>query len=171
MRFLTAFLCLAVLLSAAPKDIQSFNSKFEQTITDDNGKIIRYTGELWAAKPQSALWMYQKPIKKSVFVNAQKITIIEPSIEQVTLRTLDGEVDFLQIIQQAKKVDDNKYIATIKGEKYTILFSNNLPSTISYTDSFDNKVVIKFTSPVQNKPIESSKFKPTIPEDYDIIKG
>lgn len=171
MRFLTAFLCLAVSLSAAPKDIQSFNSKFEQTITDDNGKTIRYTGELWAAKPQNALWMYQKPIKKSVFVNAQKITIVEPSIEQVTLRTLDGEIDFLQIVQQAKKVDDNKYVATIKGEKYTILFNNDLLSTISYTDGFDNKVVIKFTSPVQNKPIESSKFKPTIPEDYDIIKG
>ncbi len=171
MRFLTAFLCLAVSLNAAPKDIQSFNSKFEQTITDDNGKTIRYTGELWAAKPQNALWMYQKPIKKSVFVNAQKITIVEPSIEQVTLRTLDGEIDFLQIVQQAKKVDENKYVATIKGEKYTILFNNDLLSTISYTDGFDNKVVIKFTAPVQNKPIESSKFKPTIPEDYDVIKG
>lgn len=171
MRFLTAFLCLTVSLSAAPKDIQSFNSKFEQTITDDNGKTIRYTGELWAAKPQNALWMYQKPIKKSVFVNAQKITIVEPSIEQVTLRTLDGEIDFLQIIQQAKKVEDHTYVATIKGEKYTIFFNNDHLSAISYTDGFDNKVVIKFISPIQNKPIESSKFKPTIPDEYDIIKG
>lgn len=171
MRFLTAFLCLAVSLSAAPKDIQSFNSKFEQTITDDNGKTIRYTGELWATKPQNALWMYQKPIKKSVFVNAQKITIVEPSIEQVTLRTLDGEIDFLQIVQQAKKMDENKYVASIKGEKYTILFNNDLLSSISYTDGFDNKVVIKFIAPIQNKPIEGSKFKPTIPEDYDVIKG
>jgi outer membrane lipoprotein carrier protein len=158
-------------LIAAPKDITSFNSKFEQTITDDNGKTIRYTGELWAAKPQNALWMYQKPIKKSVYINAKKITILEPSIEQVTMRTLDGEIDFLQIIQQAKKVDEHKYIATVKGEKYTIVFQNDLLSTISYTDSFDNKVVIKFTAPVQNKPIENSKFNPTIPEDYDIIKG
>jgi outer membrane lipoprotein carrier protein len=170
-RFFLITLLTTMALIAAPKDITSFNSKFEQTITDDNGKTIRYTGELWAAKPQNALWMYQKPIKKSVYINAKKITILEPSIEQVTMRTLDGEIDFLQIIQQAKKVDEHKYIATVKGEKYTIVFQNDLLSTISYTDSFDNKVVIKFTAPVQNKPIENSKFKPTIPEDYDIIKG
>lgn len=171
MRLLTVLFCLAVSLWASPKEITSFNSKFEQTITDDNGKTIRYTGELWAAKPQNALWMYQKPIQKSVYINAQKITVIEPQIEQATLRTLDGEIDFLQIVQQAKKVDENKYVATVKGEKYTVIFDNNLLKTISYTDNFDNKVVIKFTTPVQNKPIESSKFKPTIPEDYDIIKG
>ncbi len=171
MRFTLFFLLTLTSLMASPMEINSFNSKFEQTITDDNGKTIRYTGELWAAKPQNALWIYQKPIKKSVYVNAQKITVIEPSIEQVTLRNLDGEIDFLQIVQHAKKVDDHKYIASVKGEKYTIIFRDNLLTSISYTDGFDNKVVIKFTNPSQNKPIEASKFKPNIPEDYDVIKG
>lgn len=171
MRFFFLVLICNLLLSAAPKDINSFNSKFEQTITDDNGKTIRYIGELWAAKPQNALWTYLKPIKKSVYINGNKITVIEPSIEQVTLRTLDNEIDFLQIIQQAKKIDDNRYVATVKGEKYTIVFQNDLIQTISYTDSFDNKVLIKFINPNQNKMIESSKFKPLIPDEYDLIKG
>lgn len=171
MRFLTVFLCFVLSLTAAPKEISSFQSKFEQTITDENGKTIRYSGELWAAKPQNALWVYQKPIKKSVYINSKKITIVEPSIEQVTLRTLDGEIDFLQIVQQAKKVDDNKYIATLKGEKYTLVFNNDILSSISYTDGFDNRVIIKFISPIHNKEIEASKFKPLIPEDFDIIKG
>lgn len=171
MRFFFLVLISNLLLSAAPKDINSFNSKFEQTITDDNGKTIRYIGELWAAKPQNALWTYLKPIKKSVYINGNKITVIEPSIEQVTLRTLDNEIDFLQIIQQAKKIDDNRYVATVKGEKYTIVFQNDLIQTISYTDSFDNKVLIKFINPNQNKMIESSKFKPLIPDEYDLIKG
>lgn len=170
-RFFLLSLLTTMVLIAAPKDITSFNSKFEQTITDDNGKTIRYTGELWAAKPQNALWMYQKPIKKSVYINANKITIIEPAIEQATLRTLDGEIDFLQIIQQAKKVDENKFVATVKGEKYTVTFNNDLLHSISYTDGFDNKVVIKFTTPIQNKAIEASKFKVNIPEEYDVIKG
>ncbi|HBM36460.1 MAG TPA: outer membrane lipoprotein chaperone LolA [Sulfuricurvum sp.] len=169
-RFLPLLFALSLTLAASPKEINSFNGKFVQTIIDDNGKKIVYSGELWASKPQNALWVYQKPIQKSVYINAQKITVVEPSIEQVTLRTLDDEIDFLQIIQKAKKVDDEKYSATVKGENYTIMFKNDLLSSISYTDSFDNKVAIVFANPSQNRPIEMSKFKPVIPEDFDVIK-
>ena len=170
-RFLPLSVILAATLFAAPKDINSFNSKFEQTITDDNGKTILYKGELWAAKPQNALWVYQKPIQKSVYVSGQKIVVIEPSIEQVTLRRLDSEIDFLQIVQQAKRVDNDHYSATIKGQTYSITFKNDTLTSISYTDAFDNKVLIRFTAPVQNKSIETSRFKPMIPADYDIIEG
>lgn len=169
-RFLPLIFLLFLSLEASPKDINSFNGKFVQTIVDDNGKKIVYAGELWASKPQNALWVYQKPIQKSVYINAQKITVVEPAIEQVTLRTLDDEIDFLQIIQKAKKVNDEKYTATLKGESYNIIFKNDLLSSISYTDGFDNKVAIVFTNPIQNKPIEMSKFKPVIPEDFDVIK-
>jgi outer membrane lipoprotein carrier protein len=170
-RFFLAALFVSASLFAAPKDITSFNAKFIQTITDDNGKTIRYNGELWASKPQNALWVYQKPIQKSVYVNGQKITVIEPAIEQVTLRTLENEIDFLSIVQKAKKVDNEKYTATVKGQTYTVTFKNNLLSSISYTDGFDNKVLIQFASPVQDKPIDPSRFKPLVPADYDIIKG
>lgn len=171
MRFLLFCILMASSLFAAPKDLSSFNSRFEQTIIDDNGKKILYTGELWAAKPQNALWLYHKPIQKSVYINANKVTVIEPAIEQVTLRSLDNEIDFLQIIQKAKRLDDERYSATVKGQTYTITFKNDLLSTIGYTDGYDNRVIIKFIAPLQNKPIEASRFKPLIPEDFDIIKG
>jgi outer membrane lipoprotein carrier protein len=169
-RFFLFSTLIAASIFAAPININSFNSHFEQSIIDDNGKTIRYSGELWAAKPQSALWVYQKPIQKSVYVNAQKVTVIEPQIEQVTLRTLDNEIDFLQIIQKAKRLDDEHYAATIKGQTYNILFKNDTLNTISYTDGYDNRVTIKFLSPVQNKAIEASRFKPTIPQSFDVIK-
>jgi outer membrane lipoprotein carrier protein len=169
--FLLCCVLMAASLFAAPKDLSSFNSRFEQTIIDDSGKTIRYSGELWASKPQNALWAYQKPIQKSVYINAQKITVIEPAIEQVTLRTLDNEIDFLQIIQKAKRVDDQHYTATLKGQTYTIMFKNDLLESISYTDGYDNRVSIKFLSPVQNRAIDTSRFKPVIPADFDVIKG
>jgi outer membrane lipoprotein carrier protein len=158
-------------LFGSPQDLTSFNSKFVQTIIDDNNKKITYTGELWASKPQNALWVYQKPIQKSVYISGSKITIIEPQIEQVTIRTLDDEIDFLQIIQKAKKVDNDKYTATVKGQTYTVIFKNNLLASITYQDSYDNRVTILFTNPVHNKTIESNRFKPSIPEGFDIIKG
>lgn len=171
MRFFLAVLLTAAALLAAPKDLDSFNAKFVQTITDDSGKTIRYHGELWAAKPQNALWVYLKPIQKSVYVNSQKVTVIEPAIEQVTLRTLENEIDFLSIVQKAKKVDNEKYTATVKGQTYTVTFKNDLLNSISYTDGFDNKVTIQFINPSQNKPIDATRFKALIPADFDIIKG
>ena len=169
-RFLPLLCFLSLTLFASPKELTSFNSKFVQTIVDDNRKKITYTGELWASKPQSALWIYQKPIQKSVYINAQKITVIEPSIEQVTMRTLDDEIDFLQIIQKAKKIDSEKYAATVKGQNYTVTFKNNLLNTISYIDPYDNSVTILFSNPTHNKPIEPNRFKPIIPDGFDIIK-
>lgn len=171
MRFLLLIFFISVSVFAAPKDLSSFNAKFEQTIVDDNGKTIRYTGELWASKPQNALWLYQKPIQKSVYINAKKVTVIEPSIEQVTLRTLDNEIDFLQIIQKSKRLDDEHYTTTLKGQTYTISFKNDILSSISYTDGYDNRVMIKFMAPLQNKTIDPSRFKPSIPADFDIIEG
>ncbi|MDD2368847.1 MAG: LolA-like outer membrane lipoprotein chaperone [Sulfuricurvum sp.] len=170
MRFLPLFFLLTLTLFASPKELNSFNSKFIQTIVDENGKKIIYHGELWADKPQNALWVYQKPIQKSVYINGQKITVIEPQIEQVTIRSLDDEIDFLQIIQKAKKIDENRYTATVKGQTYSVLFKNNLLTSISYKDGYDNSVTIVFTTPVQNKAIESTRFKPVIPENFDIIK-
>ncbi len=169
-RFLPVLFLLSITLFASPKDLTSFNSKFVQTIIDDNNKKITYSGELWASKPQYALWSYQKPIQKSVYINGSKITVIEPQIEQVTLRNLDNEIDFLQIIQKSKKVDTDKYTAMLKGQTYTLLFKNDVLSSISYQDGYDNRVTIVFTNPIQNKPIETSRFKPIIPTDFDIIK-
>ncbi len=171
MRYFLAALFASAALLAAPKDLNSFNAKFVQTITDDGGKTIRYSGELWAAKPQNALWTYQKPIRKSVYVNAQKVTVIEPAIEQVTLRTLENEIDFLSIVQKAKKVDGNTYTATVKGQTYTVTFKGDLLDSIRYSDGFDNKVTIQFSGQNMNQPIDPSRFKALIPADYDIIKG
>lgn len=171
MHFLLFSLLIVSSIFAAPKDLSSFNSRFEQTIIDDNGKKILYKGELWASKPQNALWLYQKPIQKSVYINANKVTVIEPAIEQVTFRTLDNEIDFLQIIQKAKRLDDEHYTTTLKGQTYTISFKNDILVSISYTDGYDNKVLIKFISPLQNRVIDPSRFKPTIPSDFDIVEG
>jgi len=169
-RFLPLMCLLSLTLFASPKDLSSFNSKFTQTIIDDSNKKIVYTGELWASKPQNALWMYQKPIQKSVYVNGSKITVIEPQIEQVTMRTLDDEIDFLQIIQKAKKVNDDQYSATVKGQTYTVQFKNNLLVSIAYKDGYDNRVMIQFTNPIQNKAIETNRYKAIIPDGFDIIK-
>lgn len=171
MRNLLLLILLCITLFASPKEMVAFHSKFDQSITDDNGKTIRYSGELWAQKPQNALWVYTKPIQKSVYVNARKVTVLEPALEQATVRRLDDEIDFLRILSQSKRISDTEYAATINGVKYKIMLSDNIPVSIGYTDSFDNKIVIRFLNPELDKPVEPSKLLPKIPSGFDLIQG
>ena len=108
MRIFIFSLLSALSLLAAPKDISSFHSTFTQTIIDEHKKKLVYTGELWAAKPQNALWTYQKPIQKSVYINGARLTLIEPAIEQATVRTLNVDIYFLEIIKKAKPIYDSR---------------------------------------------------------------
>lgn len=170
MRIFIFTLLSTLTLFGAPKDISSFHSAFTQTIIDEHKKKLVYTGELWASKPQNALWRYQKPIQKSVYINGSRLTLIEPAIEQATIRTLNGEIDFLEIIKKAKPLDASHYSATIHNQTYFIEFTNDTLASINYIDSYENHVIIKFLNPVTNQPIEASRFKAIIPEGFDVIK-
>ena len=171
MRFLPLSLLFTLTLFASPQDINSFSSPFEQRIVDEHGKVITYRGELWASKPQNALWSYQKPIQKSVYINAKRLVIVEPQLEQATIRSLGDEIDFLEIIKKAKKIDNDHYKATVNGETYAIIFKNDLLSAIQYSDNYDNKVIIQFLKPLHNSSIPASRFVPTIPASYDVLKN
>lgn len=171
MRLLLLTFLSVLSLSAAPKDITSFHANFTQTIIDDTKKKIVYQGEIWASTPQNALWVYTKPIQKSVYINGSRLTLLEPQLEQATTKTLGDEIDFLQIIKKAKPLNASRYSASVNGQTYLIDFNGDLLSAISYQDDYENQVTIKFTNPSQNKGIDTTKFKPIIPADYDIIKG
>jgi outer membrane lipoprotein carrier protein len=158
-------------LTASPKELNSFHASFTQTITDEHKKKLVYTGELWASKPQNALWKYTKPIQKSVYISGSKLTLIEPSLEQATLRSLDNDIDFLEILKKSKPISPTRYTAAISGQTYSIDFNNDTLESISYTDGYDNTVVIRFANQVQNKPIESTRFKAVIPADFDVIRN
>ncbi len=171
MRFLIITLLSLISLFGSPKDINSFHASFTQTITDEHKKKIVYSGELWASKPQQALWMYKSPIQKSVYINGQRLTLIEPAIEQATVRTLNDEIDILEIIKKAKPLNSTRYSASVNGQIYWMDFSNDTLSSISYTDGYENQVVIKFLNPITNQQIDASRFKAVIPAGFDIIKN
>jgi hypothetical protein len=84
---------------------------------------------------------------------------------------LGEEIDFLEIIKKAKKIDNDHYKATVNGQTYAINFNNNLLSTIQYADSYENKVTIQFLKPLHNASSPVSRFIPTIPAGYDVLKN
>ncbi len=167
--FFLAFLT-SVQLIASLDGITSFEADFTQSITDDKDKTLNYSGNIVALKPQNAKWSYIKPVKKTVYINDFEVTIVEPEIEQVIVKTLESNFDFFKMIANAKKISDNRYEANYKDTKFTITQNGSFIESISYSDEFENRVKIIFKNQKQNQSIDKTLFTPKFPLDFDIIR-
>lgn len=150
-------------------NLNTFQADFKQTVTDENNKVLSYSGSVVASKPQNAVWTYTTPIKKEVYININKAIVIEPEIEQVIIKHIESNFSFFNMISNAKKIKDNVYIANYKESKFTIITKDDLIESISYLDEFENKVKIVFKNQKQNIAVDSKLFFPEIPIDFDII--
>jgi len=164
-------LLLSFSLSFASFDkIDSFEAEFIQSVTDDKNKTLTYKGHISASKPQNALWRYKEPIKKDVFINTHQITIVEPEIEQVIIRSIDATLDFFNMIKNAKEIKKDIYEASFNGKIFTVTTKEEIIDSISYTDEFENRVKILFLNQVQNKEIKKEIFRPKYPLEFDVIR-
>jgi outer membrane lipoprotein carrier protein len=170
MKYLILLTFFVTLSFASLGEIDSFEADFTQSITDDKGKKLTYTGHIIASKPQSALWNYIKPVKKDIYISEYSVTIIEPEIEQVIIRKISSNFDIFKLIKNAKEIEKNRYLTTYKNTKFSITTKNNLIKSISYIDEFDNNVEIIFKNQKQNKEINKEIFYPNIPVEYDIVR-
>ena len=166
--FLLSF--LATFSFANIDSINSFEADFRQDVTNDKGNVLSYSGHIKAIKPQNALWSYQTPIKKEIYVTAYKVVIVEPEIEQAIVKVIQNDFDFFSMIKNAKEIKKNIYSATFKESKFTIKLKQKKIESITYIDEFENHVLITFTKQVQNRNIDVKTFKVSIPIEYDIIR-
>ena len=150
--------------------INSFEADFNQTITDEKGKVLQYQGHVSSMKPKFALWSYLSPIKKDIYIQQRVVTIVEPEIEQVIIKHISSDYDFFTIIQNAKKIEKNKYLALFQEHEYTIELLNSKIHSISYKDEFDNETLILFSKQQQNEKIAKEVFIPKYSLEYDIIQ-
>lgn len=157
-------------LLAFGESIQSFEADFTQKITDEENKVLSYTGSMRSKRPDMVLWSYEKPINKKIYVTKKRAVIVEPELEQAIIKKLEGEIDFFGILASAKAVDQMHYKATYKGITFVLTEDNGVITSLAYTDQLENKVVIEFSNQKQNRPIEDRVFRPKVPVDYDIIK-
>ncbi len=149
--------------------INSFESDFTQTLTDEKNKTLTYKGHLIAQKPQNAMWSYTLPVKKNVYISSYSVTIVEPEIEQVILKKIESNFDFFTMIKNAKKIKENVYIAKYKESEFIITKNGVLVESISYIDEFENKIKIVFENQKQNQKINEQLFIPQFPPEYDIV--
>jgi len=151
-------------------NINSLEADFIQKIVDDKNQTIIYHGHIKAKKPQYALWQYIKPIQKSVYILENQAIIVEPELEQVIIKKIGSNFNFFELINNAKKITENKYLARYNNTTFIIQTKNGSIISISYKDELENSVVIDFTNQLENKKLDNKEFKPTIPDDYDVIR-
>jgi len=150
--------------------IDTFQADFSQSIFNQSGKEIKYTGKVFLKKPFKILWEYSEPIQKNVYLIDNNVTIIEPDLEQAIFSKIDKEINILKIIQSGKEIAPNTYESILYNRPYQFLISNNQLSSIQYTDDVDNKIVINFSNISQNQPIKDAIYRFDIPSEYDIIR-
>lgn len=152
-------------------NISSFSADFTQVIIDDKNKKLIYKGTFLANSPFFALWSYDTPIKKNIYIEKNKVTIVEPELEQAIIKKLDKEINFFYILSNLKKVDKNNYIALLASNTYNLKFSDyETLESISYNDDFGNSVEIVFQNQKTNLKVSPDVFVVRIPYDYDIIE-
>lgn len=152
------------------ESIYSFSAEFKQRIIDDQNKTITYHGQVWAKRPDKALWKYSDPIEKNVYIHGHQVIVIEPDLEQAIIKKISNDIDLFALIASAKPIGDEIYEAHYADQIFTIRLKRGVIELIKYLDPFENRVIIAFTDQKQNKEIDDDKFFARIPKSYDIIK-
>ncbi|MDY6135109.1 LolA-like outer membrane lipoprotein chaperone [Campylobacter lanienae] len=169
-KFIIIFTLFLNLFGYSELEFKSLSTKFTQTITSQNQKII-YTGSISIDSDFGAFWQYNTPTQKSIYISNNKITIIEPQLQQAIITNLQNSPDITQILNNAQKLSDNKFQTTYDDITYDIVVENSNPKLISYTDKLGNIATIEFYQTIKNKPINKELLTPKIPSDYDIISN
>ena len=158
------FLILFLLITSNALNLpKNFEANFTQSIINENKKII-YKGEIFY-KNGKILWEYFYPVKKYIWIK-DKVYVYEPDLLQVTI-SKQPKFTLTNIIKNAKKIQKNKYIATINNKKIVFTYNKTLKE-LHYKNEMDNLVTIKFYNQ-KEKEINDSLFIPKYPKDVDII--
>ena len=185
------FLSLFALTFALNADIllpKTFTTNFEQTITNEKGKVIKYEGRVIFKNIKEILytpeggdetykrslfkWSYTSPTQKEVCTDGVQLTVVDHDLEQVSHYFINDGIDLEQVLKLAKPLTKTDYKATYKDIEYLIsMDSNQHLKKIVYVDSLDNKVKIIFKNMSYNNSIKEQELECHAPDEYDIIEG
>ena len=182
------FALLSISLNASINLPTSFNTNFEQTITNDKGKTIEYKGSVYFQNVKESIaddrgleqsytrslfkWNYSMPTKKEVCTDGIQLTVVDHDLEQISNYLIDEGIDLESILNVATQITAKDYKAIYKEVEYLIsLDDKNQLSKIIYVDNLDNNVKIVFSNMLYNKKLDTKLLECHAPQEYDVIKG
>lgn len=177
-------------LKAFLKDVKSLEAKFDQTVTDRNGKVIQQsTGTMQFSRPGKFRWEYAKPYKQIIVGDGQKLWLYDPDLNQVSVRKLnnaigsspaallagDSEIEKNFQLKDASNANNLQWIeATPKSSESTFEhvrmgFNDKELVVLELRDNFGQITVIKLAGTELNGKFPGNTFTFTPPKGADVI--
>ena len=189
MKLLLTLSVLAMALQAEITLPNNFETEFKQSITNDQGKVIKYDGNVIFNKITESFsdnsgvensysrslfkWDYTSPTKKEVCTDGVQLIVVDHDLEQVSNYMVNEGIDLESILKVAQKITNVDYKATYKETEYIITLDNSEQlSKIVYVDNLDNGVKIIFNNMNYNSTsFDVKKLECQAPKEYDIIES
>jgi outer membrane lipoprotein-sorting protein len=168
LKLLFPILLLSLQLFGELSNLNSFQANFKQVVSSDGDKII-YNGKLSIKQPHFVLWEYQTPVEKRIYLNGVNLFLVEPELEQVIIKRVSKGLKMLEVIRDAKKIDKNRYRASVDNRDYLLILEGGKLAKIIYSDELENGVEIEFSNQIENGYISKALFLPEIPDYFDRI--
>ncbi|MBZ7928015.1 outer membrane lipoprotein chaperone LolA [Campylobacter sp. RM10532] len=162
------FLITMVKIWAIELDFNTYSSNFTQLVKSKNS-TLRYSGYFIISKDK-AFWEYTTPNKKEIYIDKNRVVIIEHDLEQAIFSKLENIPNLKQIFKNAKPISENKLLAKYEKVNYTIILDQDKIQSISYKDEFENDVTITLSNQIKNPKINPKIFEFKIPKNYDIVQ-
>ncbi|MDO4674524.1 LolA-like outer membrane lipoprotein chaperone [Campylobacter sp.] len=149
-------------------NFKNLSADFVQGVHSQQGKI-EYKGH-FVLQNNRALWSYEEPAKKEIYINDDEIVIVEHDLEQVLISRIDSIPNLSEIFKKAKRLGAAKFEAKYQNINYTIELENDAIKKISYKDELENFVSITLFKLQKDGPIDPKIFTPKYPQNYDIVR-
>lgn len=206
MRLIRMLLVSALAVSAIPahadsKDVARLtqlleNSKtltgnFSQLTLDGGGTQLQETsGEMTLQRPGQFYWHTNAPQEQTMVSDGKKVTLWDPDLEQVTIKTLDQrltQTPALLLSGDVSKISESFDISAKEAggvidfvlkpkskdtlfDSLNLSFGNGVINNMRLIDSVGQRTDILFSAVKANGVVDASKFKFVIPKGADVIQ-
>ena len=169
--------------------ISSLSAQFKQQVTDADGfQLQQSEGLFQVAQPNNLRWIVEQPMPQQVISNGLTLWLYDPDLEQVIVKPFDasiestpailfsGDLDRLDSAYFIRQLSPDVFQLTPEQEgslfsELQIIFVDQLPASISLTDSLEQVTRITFSDVRLNPSLPAALFEFEIPGDIDVINN
>lgn len=174
------------------RDYESYQADFIQIVVNENGARVQETqGKLKAKRPGYFYWETGGPMTQFVVSDGEKVEVYDPDLEQVTVHTLDDQVQTTPALLLSGEVDNLNEIYQVSERRLgdqtrefkltpratdslfvslRLSFHDGVLQEMRMEDSLAQLTILSFDGVVLNERIGESLFQLDYPEGVDIIR-
>ena len=176
-------------LRARLAGLDTFAARFEQRVSDANGRIIdEGSGEFWLARPGRFRWQYETPWPRLLLADGESLWLFDEELEQVTVRDTGGLLDDtpaaifagrLELLDRYRitgsregdwlRVQLEPADAGTEFRRVAMRFAGDELVELELFDQFGQVTQISFAGAQANPQLDAALFRFAVPEGADVI--